>query len=110
MTDRQLLDVGAQAERTALAWQRTGVGAMTAGALLLRWDFTDHLPSWPGIVLTVAGGATVMFFGSNRYRRTLRAMRSGHSPLSRGMVPAATLAMVLVILGVGAELAARLTA
>lgn len=110
MRDRQLLDVGAQAERTALAWQRTGVSAMAVGAFLLRWDFTDHLPSWPGIVLTASGSAAVVFFASNRYRGTLRAMRSGHSPLSRGMVPAATLSMVIVILGVGAELALRLTA
>ena len=108
MTDSELIDIGAQAERTALAWQRTGIGMMAVGALVLRWDVTEHLPVWPGIVLTAVGGLGVLILVPDRYRRVLRNVRAGHTPLSRGMVPTATLSMFLVILGVGIELAARL--
>ena len=57
MIDRHLLDAGAQAERTALAWQRTGIGAVAVGALLVHGHVNQHvLPLWPGLLLaTVAG-------------------------------------------------------
>ncbi|BBX39462.1 DUF202 domain-containing protein [Mycobacterium simiae] len=106
MTEQQLIDVGAQAERTALAWQRTAIGAIAVAALVLRWDALDHLPMWPGIVLAIAAGATVVSFASGRYRSMLHAMAAHRTPVSRRMVPAATVAMTAVILGIGAELAA----
>jgi uncharacterized membrane protein YidH (DUF202 family) len=108
MTDSELMDVGGQAERTALGWQRTEIGMMAVGALLMRWDVTEHLPMWPGIVLTATAGLGVLILVPDRYRRVLRTVRAGHTPLSRGMVPSATLLMVLVILGAGVELAVRL--
>ena len=108
MTTSELMDVGAQAERTVLAWQRTGVGMMAIGALLLRWDINEHLPVWPGILLTTVGGLVVLVLVPQRYRRVLHVVRAGRTPLSRGMVPAATMLMVLVILGVGVEFAMRL--
>jgi uncharacterized membrane protein YidH (DUF202 family) len=110
MTDCQLMDVGAQAERTALAWQRTGIGMMAVGALLLRWDANERLPVWPGLLLTAAAGVAVLFLVSHRYRRVLRTVRAGHTPVSRAMVPATALLMVLVIVGIGAELAVHLMA
>jgi len=110
MTDWKLMDVGAQAERTALAWQRTGIGVMAVGALLLRWDVNEHLPVWPGILLTAVAGLAVLVLVPDRYRRVLRTVQAGHTPLSRAMVPAATMLMVLVILGIGVELAMRLAA
>lgn len=106
MTELQLIDVGAQAERTALAWQRTAIGALAVAALVLRWEALDDLPMWPGIVLAVAGGATVVSFASRRYRCMLHAMGDRRTPVSRRMVPAATVAMTAVILGIGAQLAA----
>jgi uncharacterized membrane protein YidH (DUF202 family) len=105
VTDGQLMDVGAQAERTALAWQRTGIGAMAVAGLLVRWDMTEHFPIWPDIALTVVGGVAVLFLVSARYRRMLQAMRAGRTPLARGMVPAATVLMVFFILDIGIELA-----
>jgi uncharacterized membrane protein YidH (DUF202 family) len=110
MTDSQLMDVGAQAERTALAWQRTGIGMMVVGALLLRWDVNEQLPVWPGLLLTAAAGVAVLFLVPHRYRRVLRTVRAGDTPLSRGMVPTTALLTMLVILGIGAELAVRLMA
>jgi len=109
MKELQLVDIGAQAERTALAWQRTAIGTMAVAALVLRWDATEHLPVWPGIVLAIAAGGTVLSFAPARYRRMLRAIRDGNTPVSRGMVPAATLATTLVILGISAELAISVT-
>ncbi|ODR07965.1 hypothetical protein BHQ21_07860 [Mycobacterium sherrisii] len=106
MTQQQLIDVGAQAERTALAWQRTAIGGVAVAALVLRWDALDQLPMWPGIVLAVAAGATVVSLASRRYRCMLHAMADRRTTVSRRMVPAATVAMAVVILGVGAELAA----
>jgi len=103
--DTELTDVGAQAERTALAWQRTGIGAMAVGALLMRGHVHQHLlPPWPGLLLTVVAGVAVLVLVPQRYRRVLRAVRAGHTPLSRAMVPGATLVLVLVTIGIGAEL------
>jgi len=110
MTTSELMDVGAQAERTALAWQRTGVGVMAAGALLVRWNVEQHVPAWPGVLLTAVAGLAVLVLVPDRYRRVLRTVRAGHTPLSRAMVPAATMLMVLVILGIGVELALGLAA
>ena len=101
------MDVGAQAEHTALAWQRTAIGAMAVGALLVRWYVKQHLLlPWPGPLLAGAAGLAVLVLVPQRYRGVLRTVRAGHTPLSRGMVPGATLLLVLVILGIGAEIAA----
>jgi len=97
----ELLDVGAQAERTALAWQRTGIGAIAIGALVLRWCVTEHFPLWPGLVLAACGGATSLFLVRQRYHRVLRTVSASETPMSRYLVPGTALFMVLVVLGVG---------
>lgn len=103
--DHELLDVGAQAERTALAWQRTGIGAIAVGALMMREHLHQHLlPPWPGLLLTVVAGITVVVLVPQRYGRVVRDARAGHTPLSRTMVPGATLVLVLVTIGIGVEL------
>ena len=41
--DREPADAGTQvAERTALAWQRTGIGTMAVGALLTHAHIHEH--------------------------------------------------------------------
>jgi len=107
MTNFELMDVGAQAERTALAWQRTGIGMMAVGALLVRWDAIEHLPVWPGIVLTSLAGLAALLLVPRRYGRVLRTVRAGQTPLSGWLVPATTVFITLVILGVAVELAVR---
>lgn len=103
--DTPLLDVGAQAERTALAWQRTGIGAMAVGALLMRGHVHQHLlPLWPGLLLALVAGFAVLVLVPQRYRRVLHAVESERTPLSRGMVQGATLVLVLVTIGIGVEL------
>ncbi|WP_293239774.1 DUF202 domain-containing protein [Mycolicibacterium sp.] len=101
----ELLDVGAQAERTALAWQRTGIGAIAVGILLMRGHAHDHLFSlWPGLLLAVGAGLAISILVPQRYRRMLRTVQSGRTPLSRGMVPGATLVLVVATVAIGVEL------
>jgi uncharacterized membrane protein YidH (DUF202 family) len=109
MTDSELMDVGTQAERTALAWQRTGIGVMAAGALLTRWDATDHLPVWPGALLTLAASIAVLVLVPIRYRRVLRTVRAGQTPVSRMLVPATMALIAAMTIGVGVEVALRVT-
>ncbi len=104
-----LLDVGAVAERTALAWQRTGVGIMASGALAVRWCVVENFPVWPGVLLAVVGAAASLIVVPRRYRRILQTVRAGQTPLSRYLVPTTAAFMVAVVLamaiGVGIELA-----
>jgi uncharacterized membrane protein YidH (DUF202 family) len=100
--DDRLINAGAQAERTALAWQRTGIGVMAIGALLMHMSVNHHLvPSWPGLLLMAVAGFAVLVLVPQRYRRVLHTVRAGQSPVSRGMVPGATLLVVLVTIGIG---------
>lgn len=105
----RLLDVGAVAERTALAWQRTGVGIMASGALAVRWCVIENFPVWPGVLLAVIGAGASLIVVPRRYRRVLETVRAGQTPLSRYLVPATAAFMTAVVLtmaiGVGVELA-----
>ena len=99
------MDAGAQAERTALAWQRTGIGAMAIGVLMLRGHV--HQPSlswWPGLVLTIGAGIAVMVFVPQRYRRVLSNLRAQRTPVSRALVPGTTLVLALVVIGICVDL------
>lgn len=105
MIDRHLLDAGAQAERTALAWQRTGIGAVAVGALLVHGHVNQHvLPLWPGLLLATVAGLAVLILVPRRYSRILRAVRAGHTPLSSRMVAGLTILLVLVILGISVSI------
>lgn len=105
MDDGELLDVGAQAERTALAWQRTGIGAMAVGMLLMRGHVHQQLLAlWPGLLLTVTAALAVLVLVPQRYRRVLRNVRARRTPLSRGLVPGATLVLTLITIVIGVDL------
>ena len=105
MNDGELLDVGAQAERTALAWQRTGIGAIAVGVLLMRGSVHQHLLSpWPGLLLTVAATLAVLFCVPRRYRRVLHTVQTQRTPLSRWMVPGTALVLAIVTIGIGIDL------
>ncbi len=95
------MDEGAQAERTFLAWQRTGLGTMVVGALMTHGR---SLPPWLGLLLMAIAGCTVLVLGPRRYTRVLHAVRDGRTPLSHRMVPGATVVVVAVVIAVGAGL------
>ena len=102
-----LVDVGAQAERTALAWQRTGFSAILVGALLIRHHVNQGAPPWPGLLLAVAAGLAVVVWVPMRYRRVLTALHHRHSPVSRVMVPATAALLAVVIVATAADIAAE---
>lgn len=109
MTDRKLFDVGAQAERTAMAWQRTGIGVMASGALVVRWSVAEDFTVWPGVALTVFGGFLALYIVRQRYQRVLTTVTAGQTPLSRYLIPATTafllVASVATAIAVADELA-----
>ena len=106
---RRLFDIGAQAERTALAWQRTALGVVAVGALTVRWSVTEDFPVLPGIALVVVGGLAGLFVVRNRYLRVLQTVQSDQTPLSRYLIPVTTAFLVVVIaaitVGVAVEFA-----
>ena len=95
----QLWDPGTQAERTALAWQRTGLSAAVVGALLTHLNPAGQpLAPWPGLLVMVFGAAAAAVVAPLRYSSVLRAARSGRTPLS---TPATAAAAALVVLATG---------
>ncbi|MCH9721986.1 MAG: DUF202 domain-containing protein [Actinomycetia bacterium] len=104
-----LIDAAGPAERTALSWQRTALGVVVIGALAVRWCLNEGYPVWPGIVLATFGGVVGLLLGRQRYLRIMKTVRAGETPLSRYLVPATALFMVLIVAaisaGVGIELA-----
>jgi putative membrane protein len=87
-------------ERTALAWQRTGLGVLAVGGLL------GHRALEQGSAVHVVVAAVVALLGLGvlgglapaRYRRVQREAGPAVAP---GMVAAATGAVVLVALAAG---------
>jgi uncharacterized membrane protein YidH (DUF202 family) len=78
-------DPGLQPERTALAWQRTGLAAVVLGVLLLRHGLAVGAPL--EIIAGVFAAAVVLFSGL-----PMRAVRSSGS--SRIRLILVTLAVV----------------
>jgi uncharacterized membrane protein YidH (DUF202 family) len=100
-----LLDPAGAAERTALAWQRTIIGTLLVGALIVRWSVTERFPPGPGVLVTVVSAFASLILVGWRYRRVREAVLDGHTPLSRYLVPAATVFTIMVILAIGAGIA-----
>jgi uncharacterized membrane protein YidH (DUF202 family) len=99
---------GAQAERTALAWQRTAIGLVVIGLLITRWSATEGFVLWPGIALAICGGLAAMVLVRLRYRRVLHAVSAGETPASRILVPGTAALMIAIVLAVAAGYAVEL--
>jgi uncharacterized membrane protein YidH (DUF202 family) len=97
------LDPGLQAERTYLAWQRTGLGLAAIGALLLHSAIDGGQPlAIPG-ALTLVVAAVLTARAQRRYRSTVSYIRLGRSPVDyRVVATTAALTVVLGIVGLGA--------
>ncbi|MEV6825141.1 DUF202 domain-containing protein [Amycolatopsis sp. NPDC051102] len=90
-----MTDPGLQPERTALAWQRTGLTAAVAGVLLLRTGVQTG-----SVVATVAGcsatGVLLLAWHAARRRDRLRTRRIlAATALTTGLAGALTAAHVL---------------
>lgn len=99
-------DRGAQAERTALAWQRTGLSAAAVGLLLVHVHPVGHvLPPWPGLLLVALDGALAAAVAPVGYPHIERTVRSGRGPLCTRTVPGTALLVLTSVVGVAAVLA-----
>jgi putative membrane protein len=109
------------AERTLLAWIRTGLAMMGFGFVVARFALwlrrialatapaappTHHLSTWFGTALVVIGVATNLL-AAHRHRRYLRALDAGDPDPSLDPTLATTIALLLA--AVGLAMAAYLT-
>lgn len=89
-----------QPERTALAWQRTGLGILAVAALLGHAAVDGKSP----VALVVAGVVALLGLGvlgglaPVRYRRARRQLRAASDVTARGFPAAVTGAVVLTAL------------
>jgi uncharacterized membrane protein YidH (DUF202 family) len=95
----RVFDVGLQHERTALAWDRTGLSLLVVGALTLRsggppFDDVLHAPGY----VAMAVGAWLLWAGGRRYRRREAALRRGETPVRPHLVVLTGVAAVAVSL------------
>jgi uncharacterized membrane protein YidH (DUF202 family) len=89
----RVFDGGLQHERTALAWDRTGLSLLVVGALLLRsggppYGDVVHLPGYVGL----SAGAILLWAGGRRYRRREVRLREGLSMVQPRLVVLAAVA------------------
>ncbi len=90
-------DVGLQAERTAMAWERTALGVGGVSAMMLHGTTSNLLTALPGMLgLGVALGLLVM--AQLRYEHTVRRIGDGLTPAAAPLV--LTLAVTVATLAV----------
>lgn len=89
------MDPGLQAERTAMAWQRTALGIGGVSALLLHHAGGAILPSLPGIA-GLLGALALILVVEARYVRNSRHGEAGNSPMGPAMVRAVAGGAVLL--------------
>lgn len=103
-----MFDAGAQAERTVLSWQRTGLGLITVGVLLVHAGGRDIArPELLLGVFTVLFGTVVSaVVAPLRYRQILTSVHADVSPLARrtcqlvtGLIVAIAVVGAMVVIG-----------
>jgi hypothetical protein len=91
-------DHGASAERTRLAWRRTGLSASAVGLLAARPAFSPSSGTWAGLVAAAAmvGWASLMALA---YRRTRGLAERPPRPGRRTIVACALITAGFAVLG-----------
>jgi uncharacterized membrane protein YidH (DUF202 family) len=98
---------GLQRERTSLAWERTGVGFIVAGALLMRVGGTPyHHPRHAPAALAILFGATLIYGAARRYHRHLEGRSTAFAApqwwiRASGVIAVAFSAAALLIVVIG---------
>ena len=87
------LDPGLQAERTAMAWQRTALGVGGLSALLVHVADRDLAAAVPGLV-GLLGAVALLLVGEQRYAWTLAHLETDRSPLDDVLVKVTATAAV----------------
>ncbi len=87
-------DAGLQAERTALAWNRTGLAVLVNALLALRagWSSKEVPITALALVLLLAAGAAVFYGGWRR-----RHLVSGGTPVAPSALVIAATALVVLL-------------
>jgi uncharacterized membrane protein YidH (DUF202 family) len=70
-----------QHERTALAWERTAIAAIVAGALLARHAVDVHVALAAVGIAQLASGAALLVWAGYHYDALHAPLRSGQSPV-----------------------------
>lgn len=89
------LEVGLPAERTAMAWQRTGLGLAGFSALLVHVADRDLLLAVPGLLGLVVA-LVVLVTGERRYAWTVRRIEADESPVAPHLAIALTVGVVVL--------------
>lgn len=108
----RFFDQGLQHERTAMAWERTAVSTMVAGALLARYGATDGHPVFATVgVLQVAFGGALLAWAGRHYEDLHGPLRVGDNPshplairivgfaTTLGIAVATAMALIFVVSG-----------
>lgn len=89
------VDPGLQAERTAMAWQRTALGVGAVGALLVHYSGGISAKAVPGL-LGLAAALVLLLAAERRYVTTVRRVRAGHATSSPALVRGVTTTVLLL--------------
>lgn len=93
-------DLGLQAERTAMAWERTALGVGGVSALLLH-DTGSLVTKVPGLVGLVVA-LVLLILTQVRYEQTVRRLGRGQAPGAERLVLALSCTVtVLAVLSIG---------
>lgn len=95
----------AAVERTALAWERTGIGLSGLGALLAHSGHNASVVRIiTGLTLIALAALLVTTVAPARYREVDRIVASGHSPTHQRLILASAVVMSAVCVIVVADL------
>jgi len=91
-------DHGASAERTRLAWRRTGLSATAVGLLAARPAFTPHAGPAAGLIAAAAMAGWAVLVGL-AYRRSGGLAANPPRPGGRTITTYASVTVIFAVLG-----------
>jgi|GEM_PF-1765857 len=105
--DDELIHRAAALERTALAWERTGIGVASVGALLLHERHEASSMIALGAAMLATAAALVLVLAPARYRAARTSVRADSGVVRQSPPLITALVIALVGLGIFADLVVR---